>query len=511
MRARLVTIGLLAATSTALFGLATGTANATTAHTPAKPRDTTPPKPVTALKLSTDDVHSISLRWNNPSSPDLVSLLIRRSTGTTAPKTATQGTLVATRGPATTSFTDTTVQPATTYSYAIFPRDRAGNIGRAASLTATSRSTNTNTGVAGLVTDSRLRPIAGLPVQLTKNGTVVATGTTSKTGSYRITNVAPGRYTVCYAPDDTTAGKSTGYLASCHATSIGVLAGLTTPVLPDRLATAGAITGTVTTADGKPAKNVPVTATGTNGTVHQTTTASNGTYTIRNLSSQPYRICAGTACTSNVAVTAGKTTRADEHLASAAQISGHVTEPDGTPVAGVEVRASGDTFTSVTSQADGSYAISGLPVGNYSVCFDGTFDITDAAPYGYTDECTTGGTTVTVSTGSSATANGTVQRAGRLTGTVHDSNGPIFDVVAYVYDSNGTLLNSINTDDNGQFLFTGLAPGTVTVCFDPTETIGFYPETCYQDQPFGTTTGTPITINPGQVTTVDEDLSTDSQ
>jgi hypothetical protein len=101
----------------------------------AAPPDTTPPGTVTALTAGPRTQDSIALSWTNPTDPDLAAVIVRRTQGPMAATSPTDGTGVALGSPTATTVTDTALNPATTYSYAVFTRDTTGNINGPTTLT----------------------------------------------------------------------------------------------------------------------------------------------------------------------------------------------------------------------------------------------------------------------------------------------------------------------------------------------------------------------------------------
>ena len=110
--------------------------------------------------------------------------------------------------------------------------------------------------------------------------------TTGSDGTYRINNVAPGSYQVCFTPDNTAAGTPpTGYAAACHAGDVTVTDGHTTAGVNGVLPHGAAVSGRVTAAtDAAAITNVEVQVhyTGDNGDVDAgfANTAMDGTYRI---------------------------------------------------------------------------------------------------------------------------------------------------------------------------------------------------------------------------------------
>ncbi|MEO7262769.1 MAG: carboxypeptidase regulatory-like domain-containing protein [Jatrophihabitantaceae bacterium] len=523
------------------------TSRASQAGTPVKPaRDLTPPGPVTKLQLTGNSAHSTSLSWVNPTDPDFAGVLIRRAAGGVAPISASDGTLVATLTGRQTTFVDKHLAAASTYSYAVFGRDKSSNAGIATTLRTATRSTSTTTGLRGELTDQQGRAIsrAWVEVRDASSGDTVAVAATAATGQFSVTGLAPGSYSLCSRPDSHTTGHSiTGYLPGCSrpqpsghgdtGTPVSVLAGQLTSSLVEDPPVGGALSGTVTDSAGTGLPNVLI------YTFDPSTpdlgpfvalTQQDGTYTVAGLAAGSYQVCFDTQGASGasptgylgecyvdqpphttsgtpVAVSLGQTSAGvDASLAVAGAITGQVSDPSGAPVLDVEVWVyySASQFVgSGRSLSSGDYTVKGLPTGSYTLCFDGSQATSATAPYGYTKSCS--GLTVDVVVGQPTTVNETVEKAGAVGGAVTGGSGPVPGVWVTVSDSSGNRVNSTNTDGNGNYQITGLAPGEVTVCFDPTYTAGGYQRTCYGAQSDGS--GTPVTVTAGQLRTADVQLS----
>lgn len=517
-----------------------GSTHQASAHRPA--RDTTPPQPVTELRVTGNDARSISLAWVNPTDRDFAGVLIRRAAGDTPPVSASDGTLVAALGSRRTAFTDKHLTAATTYSYAVFSRDKKHNVSIAATLAAATRSTSTATGLRGKLTDRQGHPIAGAAVEVRFAGSGDGAGgaSTSANGQFTVTGLTPGSYRVCFFPTTETTGQSpTGYLPGCYrqqpygygdtGTPVTVSAGKLTSGLVDYLPVAGAIAGRVTDSAGHGIAGVSVSSydpADPGAISHGAITGADGRYTVTGLSAGSYQVCfysqAATGpsttgyldeCYDNqppysdsatpVPVRLGHTsTGIDASLATGGAITGHVTDTSGTGVADISVSVFGAGFGYDSSDSSGGYSLTGLPTGSYTLCFDGTYTVSATAPYGYTNSCAGDHwLTVDVRAGQTTTADGTVQKAGAVGGTVTGDSGPVPGVLVSVFDSSGSQLNSVNTDENGSYLITGVPPGDVTVCFDPTYTAGGYRRTCYGAVDGGTPT--PVTVTAGQLSTAD--------
>ena len=91
------------------------------------PADTAPPGPVSGLAVTGTTTTSVSLSWSNPGNRDLAQVIVRRAVGSTAPSSPTGGTGVGLSSPMASSVTDTGLTPGTSYAYAVFTKDTAGN------------------------------------------------------------------------------------------------------------------------------------------------------------------------------------------------------------------------------------------------------------------------------------------------------------------------------------------------------------------------------------------------
>jgi RHS repeat-associated protein len=125
----LVTTTKKSATSFKVSGLSSGShygfslfamSSATTYATKRSFAVTTAPAEITHLTVSAVTTTSVSLSWTNPTSVNFAGVMIRRLTGSVPPSFPTAGTLVADLSSTTTSYTNSSLTKATTYSYALF-------------------------------------------------------------------------------------------------------------------------------------------------------------------------------------------------------------------------------------------------------------------------------------------------------------------------------------------------------------------------------------------------------
>lgn len=521
---------------------------ATAPTAPGRPgaEDTTPPGPVTALTMSGNGLRTISLKWTDPANTDLAHVMIRRAVGDQPPLSAADGTVVAVLGKRTTDFTDRHLEPGTTYSYAVYAFDRAQNQSTASTITASTLSTDNHTGIKGALTDQAGHPIAGVwaEVRFAGSGNWAGQATTAADGSYRVPNLQPGSYTVCFEVTSQSSGPSTtGYLSGCYrqqpygygdsGTPVTVVAGKTTSDINDYLVVAGAIAGRITDSGGNGIGNVDVYVTypSPDYSFFSTNTRPDGSYTITGMPADSYQICFDASyatgpsstgylneCYDNqpqifggsatpIPVTLGHTSAGiDAVLDIGAAVTGTVTDPAGNPVDGAFVSLIPDSGNATNTDAQGHYTVTGAAPGVYTVCFEGNSAMSVGAPYGYTSDCFDGRPSFELAAGQTVTQNSTLQAAGGLGGSVSGADGPVAGVWVNVFDASGAQVNGTSSDENGNWQLPGFAPGTYTVCYDPSYTSGGYRRSCYHGQPDDPSTGTPVTVTAGQLTTVEDTL-----
>jgi hypothetical protein len=545
-RLLLSTLAACALLSTALAGQSQATptpaAPAQTAQHRVTPKDTTAPGPVTGLTVSGNTPHSISLEWAVPKNAAPAHVLIRRAVGDQPPLSTSNGTLVAVLGSHATEFTDRNLDTRTTYSYAVYAADRQQNLSPASTLTASTLTTNDRTGIRGVLTDKQGRPIAGVWAQVLAvgSGDFAGQATTGADGSYRVTTIQPGTYTVCYRTNPDTKGASpTGYLNGCYrqqpfgyggtGTPLTVPAGKTVNGINDYLSVAGAISGRITDPSGAGIGNVTVFIAYPHlRYYYSATSAADGSYRITGLPADSYQICfdAGFAtgavdtgymseCYDDqppwsggaaIPVSLGHTTRGiNATLAVGGAVTGKVTDPAGNPAPDLTaylIPSSGQDLG--IANAQGVYRIIGIVPGTYTVCVAGADLNSTTAPYGYIEDCRPD---VEVLAGQTVTLNHTVRIAGAIGGSVSGPDGsPVAGVSTTLFDPSGARVNGTFTDESGNWQLQGIEAGQYTVCYDPTFTTGGYRRGCYDGQPDGTTTGTPVTVTARQLTIVNDSL-----
>ena len=349
--------------------------------------------------------------------------------------------------------------------------------------------------ISGTVTkaDGTAVENADVRAELYDSGGGGAVTTTAADGTYSISGLDADDYRVSASADDQSlvAEFYNDTTDREQASRVTVTATSDTSNVDFALDTAGGISGTVVTdGDSTPIANADVQAERFSccGPGGSAITASDGTYTITGLAPASYRVhvevpqedLAGEFYNDTtdwseadaVAVAADQTTTGvDFSLATGGSISGSVTKSDGTSPAGdVFVHASeydtGEYIAGANVAADGTYAIEGLPSGDYRV---GTWS---AAELGFAQEFYNNRTDwddadrVTVTAGVETTdIDFTPDDGGSITGVVQTESGtPVEDaeVWAETYDCCGGG-NGARTASDGTYTITGLGTGDYRV------------------------------------------------
>ena len=322
---------------------------------------------------------------------------------------------------------------------------------------------------------------------------------TAADGTYAILGLAPGEYRVQAEARDLSLVREfydeTGDWGL--ATSVVVTAGATQAGIDFTLVAGGSISGTVYQADGTtPAGDVDVWAdtyvccSGGNGT----RSAADGTYTITGLASGDYRVQAESRdqdlarefyddaaffeLAAPVTVTAGATQPGiDFTLEQAGAISGTVTDAvTGDGIANFQVNvdlvdSSGNREgrSRTETDADGNYTIGGLVPGDYKIRARrpvGAGDVYYIAQFYDGEQIFDDATVVVVSAGTTIPdVDLALVKGGAVSGTVTDgATGlgiPNMRIRASLLDAGGNEIggSGARTDDEGNYLITGMPPG----------------------------------------------------
>ena len=353
--------------------------------------------------------------------------------------------------------------------------------------------------ILGTVDDASSHPLDGVFVEIySASGAAAGATNTGSNGTYSVIGLATGTYDVCFSMSSysqpTGGSSTTGYLDQCYknvvwngdaspsgATAVQVTAGSTTSNINAALAAAGAISGTVDDAGSHTLDGVGVDVYSASGTlVGDTTTGSNGTYSVIGLTTGTYDVCFSTSsygeptggssttgyldqCYNNITwngnsspsgatavqVTAGSSKNGvNAALAAAGAVAGTVDDASSHPLDGVGVEVystSGTAVGSATTGSNGTYAVIGLVTGTYDVCFSVSVyepPTGGSSTTGYGSQCyndvtwdgsasdISGATAAHVTAGATtASINAALPNGGVITGTVDDASAHPLDGV----------------------------------------------------------------------------------
>ncbi len=306
-------------------------------------------------------------------------------------------------------------------------------------------------GVSGQVVlagSSQATAVAGTSVELTtSDGTQTFGGVTAADGSFQITSVPAGTYTLTVS----------GYVPTGSSTvtvpANGRLSGLQIAVQPG-----GQIGGSIFNPAGGRLAAVTITAAAEDGSnLAAVTTGPSGTYNLSGLSPGTYDLTVtgsglGTQYLKGLVVGAGTSLVQNITLAAAASVAGTVFA-NGVSLAGAQAiltDAQGDAVGAVTD-ANGNYSLTGLGAGTYTLEVSGQgFAPTD--------------TTLTLTAGqtSQAPGIGLIQGASLSLTVTDPSANPITNGSVEVDNASG-IVALLATDANGQASLAGLAAGTYFV------------------------------------------------
>ena len=187
------------------------------------------------------------------------------------------------------------------------------------------------------------------------------------------------------------------------------------------------------------------------------------------------------------------------------RISGSVTEAgSGSALESILVLAldasTGLLGESAITDSSGSYAVSGLPPGTYSVEFwDGAGDHVTEYYSDQPDESTA--TPVVVNADTTTTGiDASLAIAGRIAGAVTDWSGnPIEGIDVGAWSTDGSILYEADaTDIDGNYVIERLAGGSYEIAFS--DITGVYPIEWYDGVP-DDALATPVSVTPGTITT----------
>jgi transcriptional regulator CtsR len=304
---------------------------------------------------------------------------------------------------------------------------------------------------------------------------------TADDGSYTITGLQPGNYKV--------QAYTTGYIdeyydnvyESSEATPVQVTAHSDTPGINFYLDFGGSISGVVKDDSGSPMVGARIDASGIDTDCYAYgCTADDGSYIIAGLQPDSYKVSAEapgyvpeyydnvyehSEATPVPVTVPNNTPNIDFSLEIGGSISGVVADDSGNPIVGAWVAARGydvGGYSYSETRTDGSYTITGLRSGNYSVCasasvyideyYDNVYDYSEATPVSV------------VKPNNTPNINFSLELGGSISGVVKDDSGnPIVGawVDASGYDVSGYSYSETRTD--GSYTITGLRSGNYSV------------------------------------------------
>jgi hypothetical protein len=365
--------------------------------------------------------------------------------------------------------------------------------------------------IGGKIT-GQVTGIGGVPLQniavhaytSTTSIVPVATDFTDASGVYTMTGLTTRNYYLQFDPpfnsdyfEEYYDNKSSLAAADAIPVALNTVVSNINASLP----LASKITGRVTASDGgAPLKDVNVIVYGYDECNNQVsigsaTTNASGVYTVTRLLAGSYRVrfspssfgasaaylgeyyndkpTLETADTVNVA--AGSVTSGiDAVLQRSGQMTGRVTAADGgSPLSGVSVIAyntNGSFVESDSTDATGVYTITGLTTGSYRLRFDpssGT-SLPYLGEYYNNKSSLATADPITVTLGSvRESVDAVLDRGAQITGrvTAADGGAPLQFVSVYIYNSNGSFVDSTSTNANGVYTTTGLASGSYRLRF----------------------------------------------
>lgn len=465
------TTGTSIAISGSNFGATQGTSTITfngTAATPSAWSNTSISVPVPAAATTGPVVVKVSGTNSNPVTFVVVPSIsnITPASGSTTATVEVNGTgFGSTQGTSTLTFNGTPASPSVWSDTQLIATLPTGATTGPVVVTVGGRASNGVTftllysaGLSGsIVNASGGAAISGATVNAYSNGALAGSATSSTNGSYSLSALASGTYSVVISASGFASQTITGVALNPGQTAT-LNVSLSTPSISAVSPNSGSSGSAVTVTGsyfGSAQGNSTVTFNGTPASVQSWSNASISATVPTGATTGPVVVTVGGAPSNGVTFTVGN-----------GVLSGTVTAASGgSAISGATVQAlqGGAVKASTTSSGTGAYSFSSLPPGTYDVM---------ASASGYGDLISTG---VSVTAGNTTTQNFALPVAGTISGTVTQSGGPtpIVGATARAYQGQDTVA-SATSDSNGNYTISGLGPGTYSVTASAS---GYSPQT----------------------------------
>lgn len=316
--------------------------------------------------------------------------------------------------------------------------------------------------IQGTVVDSdTMAAIAGASVQaVNSQNVIVASTTTNGSGQYSFDSLLPGSYSLIFTAN--------GYATQNLGAVVVSNAMITVNAFLSRLA--GALDGTVRDPNAVAIAGATVTVFQNSIQIGSVISDANGNFMVAGLPPGSYTVVVSAPNYTTETVAAmienGQTTTINITLnEDPGTLTGSVRDTNNDPIAGGSVTVQISTGTGIivattVTAPDGSYTLPNLAPGNYTVV---------AAASNF--QAAAQGVTI-VSNGTSIVNFNLAADPGSISGIVtnEQTGTPIIgaNVQVRVQDSSGVVIATVLTDDNGQYVVNGLAPGIYTVVVSAT-------------------------------------------
>lgn len=282
-----------------------------------------------------------------------------------------------------------------------------------------------------------------------------------------------------------------------------LLLGLVLAAVPSTAWASGTVSGQVTNADGSPASSALVTLVGgpSGGGVsdYSALTTSDGSYSVQSLPAGEYKACFSSSSSGGAAIYYSNATSysdateisvsdgtatgdVNQALPGTGSLSGKVMSSTGSALAGISVTVEqapcdpyvpaigGDNKSAVastTTSSDGSYSVSQLPAGTYLVRFSDPSNTYATQYYDQETSSDKADSVTVIASGMTSGIDGTLEKAGTISGTVTGPRGTTGIEVTLLGLSPGTSAPNpqlLRADSPG-FSFGDLVPGTYELEF----------------------------------------------